>query len=60
MAQAVGWKPGRPCRLRAPKSGEWRQKAMRTSRVGPQLLLVSDDGMEEDALEGRRARPNDP
>ena len=34
MAQAVGWQPGRPCRPHAPKPGEQREKAMRTSRGG--------------------------
>ena len=35
MVQAVGWQPGRSCRSHAPKHGEQRQKARRTSRGGP-------------------------
>ena len=60
MAQAVGWQPGRPCRLHAPKPGEQRQKAMRTGKAGPHLFTSSDEDSEEDAAEGRRARPSDP
>ena len=60
MAQAAGWQPGRPCRPHAPKPGEQRQKAMRTGRAGPHLFTSSDEDSEEDAPEGRRARPSDP
>ena len=60
MAQAVGWQPGRTCRPHAPKPGEQRQKAMRTGRAGPHLFTSSDEDSEEDAPEGRRARPSDP
>ena len=60
MAQAVGWQPGRPCRLHAPKPSEQRQKAMRTGRAGPHLFTSSDEDSEEDAPEGRRARVSNP
>ena len=40
MAQAVGWQPRRPCRPHAPKPGEKRKKAMRTSRAGPHFYKV--------------------
>ena len=60
MAQAIGWQPRRPCRPYASKSDEQRQKAMRTSRAGPHLFTSSDEDSEEDAAEGRRARPSDP
>ena len=60
MAQAVGWQPGRPCRPHAPKPGEQREKAMRTSRAGRHLFTSSDEDSEEDEPEGRRARPRDP
>ena len=60
MAQAVGRQPKRPCRLHAPKPSEERQKAMRTGRAGPHLFTSSDEDSEEDALEGRRARPRNP
>ena len=58
MAQAVSWQPWRPCRPHAPKSGEQRQKAMRTSGAGPHLFASSDEGSEENASEGRRERPS--
>ena len=60
MPQAVGWQPRRPYRLHAPKPGEQREKAMRTSRAGRHLFTSSDEDSEEDELEGRRARPRDP
>ena len=34
MAEAVGWQPERPCRPHAPKPGEQREKAMRTTGGG--------------------------
>ena len=43
MAQAVGWQHGRPCRPHAPKPGEQREKAMRTSRVGRHLFTSSNE-----------------
>ena len=33
---------------------------MRTGRAGPHLFTSSDEDIEEDAAEGRRARPSDP
>ena len=33
---------------------------MRTSKAGPHLFTSNDEDSEEDALEGRRARPSDP
>ena len=60
MAQAIGWKLGRPCRPHAPKLGEQRQKAMRTGRAGRHLFTSSDENSEEDAQEGRREGPTDP
>ena len=60
MAQAVGWQPGRPCRPHAPKPGEQREKAMRTSRARRHLVTSSDEDSEEDEPKGRRARPHDP
>ena len=59
MAQAVGWQPGRPCRPHAPKPGEQKEKAMRTSSVGRHLFTSSDEDSEEDKLEERRAHPCD-
>ena len=60
MAQAVGWQPGRPYMPHAPKLGEQREKAMRTSRVGRHLFTSSDEDSEKDEPEGRRARPCNP
>ena len=60
MAQAVGWQPGRPWRPHAPRPGEQREKAMRTTMAGRHLFTSSDEDSEEDELEGRRARPRDP
>ena len=60
MGQAVGWQPGRHCRPHAPKPGEQREKAMRTSRGERHLFTSSDEDSEEDEPEGRRARPHDP
>ena len=50
----------RPCRPHAPKPGEQREKAMRTSKGGRHLFTSSDEDSEEDEPEGRRARPHDP
>ena len=33
---------------------------MRTGKAGPHLFTSSDEGSEEDAPEGRRARVSDP
>ena len=60
MAQAIGWQLGRPFRPHAPKPGEKREKAMRTSRAGRHLFTSSDEDSEEDEQEGRRACPRDP
>ena len=60
MAEAIGWQPGRSCRPHAPNLGEQRRKAMRTARAGPHLFTSRDEDIEEDATEGRRARPRDP
>ena len=60
MAQAIGWQIRRPCRLHAPKPGEQREKAMRTSRVGRHLFTSSNEDNEEDELEGMRTHPRDP
>ena len=60
MAQAVGWQLGRPYRSHAPKLGEQREKAMRTSKGGRHLFTSNDEDIEEDEPEGRRARPCDP
>ena len=51
------WETYRP---HAPKPGEQREKAMRTSRAGKHLFTSSDEDSEEDEPEGRRARPCDP
>ena len=40
MAQAVGRQPGRPCSLHAPKPGEQREKAMRTSGGGEAFVYI--------------------
>ena len=60
ISQAVGWQPRRPRRPYAPKLGEQREKAMRTSRAGRHLFTSSDEDSEENEPEGRRARPRDP
>ena len=60
MAKAIGWQCGRSCRLHAVELGEQGQKTMRTGRAGSQLFTSSDEDSEEDAVEGRRARPSDP
>ena len=60
MAQAIGWQPRRPCKSHAPKFDEQRQKAMGANRGGRHLFTSSDEDSEEDAAEGRRARPSDP
>ena len=59
MAQAIGAQPWRPCRPHAPKPSEHMQKAMRTGRAGPHFFTSSNEDSEEDALEGRRARPSE-
>lgn len=38
MAQAVGWRPGRPYRTHGPKLGEGKRKAIKTGRRGRRLL----------------------
>ena len=48
---------GDPVGRMPPKPGEQRQKVMRTGRAGPHLFTSSDEDSEEDAPEGRRARP---
>ena len=60
MAQAIGLQLGRPCRLYAPKPGEQRRKAMRTTLGGRHLFTSSNEDSEEDVAVGRRARPTDP
>ena len=60
MPQAVGWQPRRPCRPHAPKPGEQRKKAMRSSSAERHLFTSSDEDSEEDEPEGRKARPRDP
>ena len=61
MAQAAGWQPRRPCRPHAPKIGEQKVEGDENRQGGARHLFTSsDEDSEEDAPEGRRARPSDP